>query len=286
MLFRSTPSLNRGEADVHEGYGRVNPRAVFDLLNNSFTINSKIPIALSSSAISTENSHIFASSVILEKDTVYYFNLSRDSTLNGIDADMYLFHNQSDSYGRPIILKSSTRIGQGLEESFYYTNINATDSFFIIIKAASGSGVVHLNISIPQNTESPILNNSYFSTLTSQYNDSLDTFRFWVNYSHPENFPPAYVRLHLSNELSNISMQPYNPVDNNYIDGVWYYVDYKFTQNPHTSEIYEYHFTTQTGPFFYNYTDLSNDWFEITVNQIPNIEPYNCKRTEIGRAHV
>ncbi|MHA1744724.1 MAG: S8 family serine peptidase, partial [Promethearchaeota archaeon] len=254
----SSPPLNRGTPDIHEGYGRINPLGLFNMLNTTYIENRTTGIALAASASNASGSHIYGTRILLEKEVLYNFQMSLDETTQPFfDADMYLYDSLPNEYGEPILVGSSTA-GIFNDEAFYFSNFNETHEFYLVLKAISGEGVVSFEVIKENLTVSPVLQNASVSVLNPDENyDILDTFRFEVNYSQSQNFPPGTVYLHLNNSIDPILMTK-EPFDNNYTDGVLYHADYYFD----LPGDYEYEFSAQTG----NFTVIYQDPFNHTVS--------------------
>ncbi|QEE15903.1 S8 family serine peptidase [Promethearchaeum syntrophicum] len=247
----NSPILNRGGSDIHEGYGRINPKAVFDLLNNTFEINSSIEIPLIASTENSIGEHVYATNITLEKNEMYLFNMTFNETFfSTFDTDLYLYASEPDENGEPILVASNPQIGY-FDENFYYTNLNETQSFYLVAKAINGQGNITLNVSKQKITQPPnLLNASISPNSNFDFNDTLDIFTFSINYSHPENMPASFINLHTNATSENITLTP-DFFDSNFTDGCIYSGEYKFK----LSGIYSLNFTVQTGNFYFDYID-------------------------------
>ncbi len=265
----NSPILNRGGADIHEGYGRINPKAVFDLLNNSFVINSSMEIPLIASTENSIGEHVYATNITLEKNEMYLFNMTFNETFfSTFDTDLYLYASQPNENGEPVLIASKTQASHD-DESFYYTNLDETQDFYLVAKAINGQGNITLNVSKQKITQPPVLYNA--SVLTNSnfdFNDTLDIFTFSINYSHPENMPASYLNLHINATSENITLIP-DSSDSNFTDGCIYSGEYKFNQ----SGTYSLNFTVQTGQFSFDYVDpIINSTF---ISPISNLFEWN-----------
>ena len=114
----SLAPMTSGLKDIHEGYGRLNIEAAIDALTKFMDVNNSIIGNLISSQENPLGTHVFARQITLEEDIQYSFNLSiADINTN---FDMYLFSNESNQYGEPILLESS-RKWYGDFDYFYFT---------------------------------------------------------------------------------------------------------------------------------------------------------------------
>ncbi|MHA1921220.1 MAG: S8 family serine peptidase [Promethearchaeota archaeon] len=262
----NSPILNRGTSDIHEGYGRINPKAVFDLLNNTFEINSSLEIPLVASTVNTSGDHVFAINLTLEKNEMYFFNMTfNESFFSTFDADIYLYSQEPNQNGEPILVASNPQPGY-LNENFYFTNLNKTQDFYLVIKAINGQGNVTLNVSKQKITQPPILSNASVSVNSNNdFNDTLDTFTFSINYIHPQNVPATYLYLRTNATSENISLTS-DIFDSNYTDGCIYSGQFKF-ENPGN---YSLNFTVQAGNFTVEYVDSNLSSF--IISPIKNLE--------------
>jgi hypothetical protein len=265
----NSPILNRGGFDIHEGYGRINPKAIFDLLNNTFEINSSKEIPLIASTENSIGEHIYATNITLEKNKMYLFNMTFNETFfSSFDTDLYLYASEPNDNGEPILVASNPQISY-FDENFYYTNLNETQSFYLVAKAINGQGNITLNVSKQKITQPPTLFNASVSANSNfDFNDTLDIFTFSINYSHPENIPASYINLHINATLENITLTP-DSFDTNFTDGCIYSGEYKFNQ----SGTYSLNFTVQTGQFSFNYVDPNISSY--IISPIKNLVEWN-----------
>ena len=130
----SSPPLNRGGKDVHEGYGRINVDAAIEAwLNESIpsgTTFTMKPI-LNSSRINPFGRHAYARHVYLTTGKEYTFNLTVPS---GVDYDLYLYNSTPAKYGEPDLIASSTSGVLGKDEIFNFT-AKYDGKYFLIAKA-------------------------------------------------------------------------------------------------------------------------------------------------------
>ncbi|MFX1418055.1 MAG: S8 family serine peptidase [Promethearchaeota archaeon] len=209
----SDAPLITGLKDIHEGYGRLNIQAAIDALTKSLFGNNSINGNLVSSRVNALGNHVFARQIKLNKNIQYIFNLSvadMDS-----DFDMFLFSNESNQYGEPILLESS-RKWYGNFSYFYFTPKQNQTNCMIIVKAINGESDFTLNIStvenkfapelrVPEvNYPPPNLGVSKNTTIMSyqeywgyepKKNYSIDSYRFYIEYydNDTSNVPPQEV---------------------------------------------------------------------------------------------
>jgi hypothetical protein len=130
-----SPSLNRGEKDVHEGYGRLNIDAAIEAWINNLTSTSGTTVSINQTLFaSRDNSiakHAYAGYVEMKKDIKYTFILS---VPGDADYDLYLYNSTPDEYGQPELLASGISSLIGQDESFNYT-ANYTGKYFLVAKA-------------------------------------------------------------------------------------------------------------------------------------------------------
>ena len=130
-----SPLLNRGEKDVHEGYGRLNIDAAIEAWTNDLTNPSAYSINLSvwlnTSQYNSFGKHAYAGYVDLTMGENVVFNLT---VPNGADYDLYLYNNTPDEYGEPVIVNSSISSSKGGNEILNYTATH-DGRFFLVVKA-------------------------------------------------------------------------------------------------------------------------------------------------------
>jgi len=145
------PTLNRGNKDTSEGYGRVNMEAAIEALTLSHTIGGPgggDTLAATSTDNRVFNRNCWARQVTLSQDTAYQFDLT---TPAGGDFDLYLYSGlttndgstSSGSIGDPIIEAKSVAAGVGVAEKINYSCCTS-GIYFIIVKRVSGSGAFTL----------------------------------------------------------------------------------------------------------------------------------------------
>lgn len=263
----TSPILNRGSKDIHEGYGIVNLDAAVDALNKSMLVGTVESDIIVSSLVNPAGKHVFARKITLEQNKNYLFNLTHFSSS---DVDLYLYKNTSDSYGEPILLRSSVQSGNS-NESFIFGTTNDTNDYVIVVKSVSG-GLVNFNLEVTemQNIWAPSLSNIYVNG-TQGFNDTLDIIEFRINYTDPDNLPPILIYVNINDTLlsSNLTLIKQNPSDNNYLDGCIYVGYHRF----YIAGDYEYHFGTFDGN---NFTRIPTD-SNLTITIVPISNAYSTE---------
>jgi len=246
--------------DNHEGYGRINIQAAIDALTKKMEVSNSISDHLVSSSLDPLGKHVFAKKIQLESDNQYQFNLSDINEES--DFDMFLFSNESDQYGEPILLES-TQKWYGKFDSFYFTpKINQSECI-LIVKANEGESDFSVNVSQVDNLYIPDLKVpeiSYFggeknATIISQQeffgnsplkNYSIDRYWFYVDYFDADisNVPPQEVLVHIIETSKNYTLYQLNEPDNNYTDGTQFRS--QLIEFPSPGE-YHYFFTASDG---------------------------------------
>ena len=133
----NVPSLNRGDKDNVEGYGRICADAAIEAVTMTYTLGDLANDALGSDPWDKK---VWARQVSLTAGTTYMFNLSVPS---GADYDLYLYDGAPDNYGQPVILEKSVNASSGAQEIISFTS-NQTSTYYIVVKWVSGSGVFNL----------------------------------------------------------------------------------------------------------------------------------------------
>lgn len=271
----SSPILNRGTSDRYEGYGRINPDAIINMLNNSLELNQSYDIELSASNSEAMDTHVFAINITLEKGQLYQFNLNNEEGIfSTFDADMYLYNKTGDVNGNPVLIASSTQPGN-TDDIIYFTNLNQTDTFYLVIKAISGSGTISLNVSKKELNAYPVLSNLSVNVISDlNYNDTLDTFNFEVNYTQNDNAPATFIQMIFPEYGKNFTLDHTFAFDNNYEDGSLYDTDIKFDQSGNFS----YYFIAQIGNLTTIYNN-SQSFFQV-INPIHNYVGNNFTLTK------
>jgi len=154
LEFSSTsPTLQRGGKDIHEGYGRVNLDAAVDALLTSYGIGSVVTGTLGRPPTLTDISVLgqrlaWARNVQLVSGYKYNFSLSVPA---GADYDLYLYNSTGTTYGEPAIVAKSINATTGGTEQFWVT-APYTGTYYIVVKRATettGSGTFTLASSSP-----------------------------------------------------------------------------------------------------------------------------------------
>jgi len=258
----SLAPLTSGLKDIHEGYGRLNIEAAIDALIKKVGVNSSINGNLISSQENPLGTHVFARQIILNEDIQYSFNLSLEDT--NANFRMFLFSNESNQYGEPILLQSS-RKWYGDFDHFYFTPKQNQTNCIITIKAIEGMSDFTLNISTVKNNYSPELKlpeidyigGSKNTTIMSQQeflgyepnkNYSIDSYRFYIEYydNDSSNVPPQEVYVSIIETSKNYTLTQLFPQDNIYTDGAVFRSDYIKFPKPGK---YQYFLIASDGKF-------------------------------------
>lgn len=259
-----SPTLNRGSWDSSEGFGRINPMNLLQIETGNIETSNTSFFNLSASNTEAYGSHVKIFNLTLENKQMYRFNAQINQTIAGnFDFDLYLYQQNPNSYGDPILLQNSTN-GIFQDENIYFTNLNDTSQFFLVIKAISGKGEIFLNLTEENVLTAPVLSDASLDVLpNSENNDTLNQYVFRINYTQAENYPASQILLHI-NETSNTYSLEKSFFDNTFDDGCIYQKEimFEFPGN------YSFYFSAQVGPFNLNYTD--SELNHIVVNSIGN----------------
>ena len=133
----SSPTLDRGSKDAHEGFGRINVDAAVDAVLTSYQVGTVVSDNLGSPPKLTNISVLgqrlaWARNVQLVAGAQYNFSLSVPS---GGDYDLYLYNTTGNAYGEPVIVVKSTTAANGGFEKIIYTP-NLSGQFYIVVKLA------------------------------------------------------------------------------------------------------------------------------------------------------
>jgi len=161
------PILNRGLKDPHEGYGRINPKALIDMLNNELILNSTIEGNIEAV---TENllypNPAWARKLTLDSRYYYILNLSIPSNA---DFDVYIYKNGSTPQGDPILVFKGVNAVIGGNEYFQFSP-SENGTYYIVVKAIIGQGSFNLTITSYLDEEPPYLTQLYLPTNNSYLN--------------------------------------------------------------------------------------------------------------------
>jgi subtilisin family serine protease len=134
------PSLDRGEKDDVEGYGRICADAAIEAATMAYTVGESANDTFGSDPIDKK---VWARQVSLEDGIPYQFNLSVPSDA---DYDLYLYNGTPDTYGQPVILSKSVNASLGADEIIRFTS-NTSAPHYILAKWVDGNGVFNLTSS-------------------------------------------------------------------------------------------------------------------------------------------
>lgn len=128
--------------DQYEGYGMINPDAAVEAVNQNLIFGSTNNFTLGSN---NTDARVWACHVALSSNVMFTANLTVPATG---DYDLYLYSATPGSYGKPIIVASSTQAGSGVTESINYQSpTNAV--IYLVVKRVSGSGSFSLVGTVP-----------------------------------------------------------------------------------------------------------------------------------------
>jgi len=130
--YSNTPTLNRGDRDRIEGFGKVHGDAAIEAFIETYTAGSIVTDSLGSSVDSPQS---WARKVEL----VGMIEFSAGIEIDSGDYDLYLIDPTADMTSSNGILASSTTAGAGLPENLIYTP-GADKTAYLVVKRVSGSG--------------------------------------------------------------------------------------------------------------------------------------------------
>jgi subtilisin family serine protease len=144
----TSPTLNRGGKDVHEGYGRLNLDAAVDALLKAYQIGTNVTETLGRPPTLSDISVLgqklaWARKVQLNTQGKYNFTLTVPT---GVDFDLYLYNSTGTWYGEPAIVAKSINATTGGHEQIIFTApYNGT--YYLVVKratATTGGGTFRL----------------------------------------------------------------------------------------------------------------------------------------------
>ncbi len=138
----TSPTLERGGKDAHEGYGRINVDAAADAVLKTYKIGMTVSDSLGSPP-STSNIAVlgqklaWARNVQLNSGIQYNFSLTLPV---GADYDLYLYNTTGNAYGEPVILTKSTTAVTGGSENLTYTPTQSGEYYVVVKRAREDTG--------------------------------------------------------------------------------------------------------------------------------------------------
>ena len=134
----TSPTLNRGGKDVHEGYGRLNLDAAVDAVLKTYqigtTVNEKLGRPPTLADISVLGQKLaWARKVELSTEGKYNFTLTVPT---GADFDLYLYNGTGTYYGDPAIVAKSTNVTTGGREQIVL-NAPYNGTYYLVVKRAT-----------------------------------------------------------------------------------------------------------------------------------------------------
>ncbi|MFW9820335.1 MAG: Ig-like domain-containing protein, partial [Candidatus Thorarchaeota archaeon] len=210
------------------------------------------------------------------------------------DFDLFLFSNETNQYGEPILLQSS-RKWYGDFDNFYFTPKYNQTTCIVIAKAIEGVSDFTLNISTVNNLFEPELKiaeinyagGSKNTTVMSlqefmggepKKNYTIDSYRFYIEYfdNDTSNVPPQEVYVSIVELSKNYTLTQLYPPDNEYTDGaIFVSNDIQFSR----SGLFHYFFIASDGSFKTRYPEVTflNILIEFPTDSIqyPNYHSFN-----------
>ncbi len=249
--------------DEHEGYGRLNIQAAIDALTKKIDINQTLKDFLISSEDDPLGAHVFARRVNFTANTQYLINLT--GVEEDADLDIFLFSNQSNQYGEPILLGSSQKITGDLDYFYFIPKKNQTECI-VLVKAITGNSTFKLNITTVENLFAPELKEPLVASIigeisknttimsyeefvygeTPYQNYTTGNYFFFINYTDNDtsNVPPQEVYVSIIETGRNYSLTQFNLFDTNYTDGALFISEQiKFS----VPDVYHYFFVASDG---------------------------------------
>jgi subtilisin family serine protease len=138
----TSPTLDRGGKDVHEGYGRLNLDAAADAVLKTYQIGTSVsdtlgmPPTLSNVSVLGQGL-AWARNVRLFSGVTYNFTLRVPS---GADYDVYLYNTTGNAYGEPVIVAKSTTAAVGGFENITYIPALSGEYYVVVKRATEGTG--------------------------------------------------------------------------------------------------------------------------------------------------
>jgi subtilisin family serine protease len=134
----NSPSLGRATTpkDLSEGYGIINPDAAIEAMLQTFVSPLTGSVSNVAPARLEWERRAWGRKLSLVNGATLILNLDVPS---GADYDLYLYADSDDGKGNPVLRASSTKAGNGTDESISYLS-SATETAYMFVKRVSGFG--------------------------------------------------------------------------------------------------------------------------------------------------
>ncbi len=133
----NVPSLDRGEKDSKEGYGRVCADAAIEAATMTHMVGEFASDTLGSAPSAKK---VWARQVSLLDETWYRFDLV---VPDSADYDIYLYSGSPDTYGQPVIAAKSVNATVGTDEAIEIIP-EVSGDYYLVVKWVSGGGAFNL----------------------------------------------------------------------------------------------------------------------------------------------
>ena len=131
--YTQSPTINRGDADLVEGFGKVHADAAIEAFLTTYVAGSVETDSLSSDPTGKQS---WARKVELQENIIFTAGIEMDGSA---DYDLYLYDPSEDMSQYLGYVTSSTTVGTGLPENIEYTPTSDMTAY-IVIKRVSGEG--------------------------------------------------------------------------------------------------------------------------------------------------
>lgn len=144
--YLQNPTLDRGEKDYTEGWGRIDTLSAINLATEIASFQEKT-FTFSNKTIGPR---VEALNLKLVKNIQYQFDL--EMLDNNSDMDVFIYQTNPSQNGEPVQVAKSANIGRGVNEQIKFTPIS-TGNYYLIIRWANGTGISSAIISSPSFNE-------------------------------------------------------------------------------------------------------------------------------------
>lgn len=135
-----SPTLDRGEKDVHEGYGRINIDMAIEAYTQELQPESYVSDWIYHSQVDPFEKHGIGRYVNLIAGESYSFQLNVPA---GADFDLHIYKDSPSSIGEPIMVAKGINPNFGQDENIIFTP-KESGKYYVIVKAVTGSGWTNL----------------------------------------------------------------------------------------------------------------------------------------------
>nr|WP_147665148.1 fibronectin type III domain-containing protein [Candidatus Prometheoarchaeum syntrophicum] len=138
----TSPLLNRGTKDIHEGYGRINIDMALEAYTQQLDYDTPVSVSIASSLINPSQKHGFGRYMDMVSGVPYAIMLDIPGDA---DFDLYIYNDDPTTTGDPVLDDSGISSTIGQDESVTFIP-SETGRYYLVVKAISGEGLAELTV--------------------------------------------------------------------------------------------------------------------------------------------